>query len=89
MIETKTTRTHGPWYAKQSAGGHQGLVISETTGATVAVAYDPCDTDMLAAAPDLLAALEMICAKAEETDGRFARDVAAVCRAAIAKAEGR
>lgn len=50
-------RTPAPWYAKNAAGDAQGLVISETTGKTIAVAYDTRDTQLLAAAPDLLAAL--------------------------------
>ena len=53
------------WYAKTSAGGHQGLVIDESTGRTVAVTYDPKDAvkvaavnDLLEAAGDALACLE-------------------------------
>ena len=50
-------RTAGPWYAA-STGNHQGLIIAEATGASVAVSYDSCDADLIAAAPDLLIALE-------------------------------
>lgn len=42
------------WYAKTSAGGHQGLVIDEATGRTVAVTYDPKDALKVAAVNDLL-----------------------------------
>ena len=42
------------WYAK--SGGVQGLVISEKTGRTVAVSYDPKDAPVLAASLDLLRA---------------------------------
>lgn len=47
------------WYAKVTSS-HQGLVIDETTGRTVAVAYDDKDTDLLAAAPELLEALNAL-----------------------------
>lgn len=49
--------TPGLWYHKESAGGHQGLVISESTGATVAVTYDKADAPAVALLPELLAAL--------------------------------
>ena len=47
----------GSWYLA-STGNHQGLVISEATGASVAVVYDKADGSIVAAAPDMLAALE-------------------------------
>lgn len=51
--------TEGPWNAS-GTGNHQGLVISEATGANVAVTYDgEADTDLIAAAPDLLAACKI------------------------------
>ena len=37
MNESK--HTPGPWY-ETGTGNHQGLVISESTGANVAVVYD-------------------------------------------------
>ena len=45
------------WYHNPRNNSSQGLVIEEGTGRTVAVAYDPKDTPLLAAAPDLLATL--------------------------------
>ena len=51
------------WYAKITNRGsvhEQGLVIDEKTGANIAVTYDPKDAPLVAAAPDLLAALEVI-----------------------------
>lgn len=45
------------YYTGKSAGGHHGLVIEEGTGRTVALTYEPKDAQLLAAAPDLLAAL--------------------------------
>jgi len=46
------------WYAKKAGNEMQGLVIDEDNGHTIAVAYDRDDMNLLAAAPDLLAALE-------------------------------
>lgn len=48
------------WYAKKAGNDHQGLVIDEATGRTVAVAYDRADMELLAAAPELLAALRRL-----------------------------
>jgi hypothetical protein len=47
-----------PWYEAKMGNDHQGLVIEEATGRNVAVAYDKVDAPLIAAAPDLLAALE-------------------------------
>ena len=52
-----TKHTLGPWYATNAAGDAQGLVIAETTGANIAVTYRPEDAALVAAAPDMLAAL--------------------------------
>jgi hypothetical protein len=41
------------WYAKDSGGGHQGLIIDETTGETIAVSYRPENANLLAASLDL------------------------------------
>lgn len=48
------------WYHNTKPDASQGLVIEEGTGRTVAVAYDPKDTPLLAAAPRMLAALERL-----------------------------
>ena len=55
--------TPGPWYARTS--NHQiippkGLIVSEETGENIAVAYDKKNAPILAAAPDLLEALEHV-----------------------------
>jgi hypothetical protein len=44
-------------YHKALSSG-QGIIADEETGRTVAVVYDSKDGDILAAAPDMLAALE-------------------------------
>jgi hypothetical protein len=85
--------TQGPWYAKNSAGNYQGLVIAEDSGATIAVTYDVKDMHLVAAAPELLEALRQIEAQlsthpeAEEGNSKvhFAMHKA---RTAIAKAKG-
>jgi len=85
--------TPGEWYAKPTAGDHQQVIASDTTGATVALVYDPAngDADLIAAAPDLLAALRNL-----EFYGRHWGkpvtgfvDAMSAANAAIAKAEGR
>jgi hypothetical protein len=53
-----TKHTPGPWYPKNTAGDHQGLVIAENTGATVAVTYSVNDAALVAAAPELLCELK-------------------------------
>lgn len=53
-------KTQAPfhWYATKAGNDHQGLVIDEDTGATIAVTYDAKNAPLIAAAPDLLAELE-------------------------------
>ncbi len=46
------------WYACATSA-QQGLIIDEATGRNVAVAYDETDKDLIAAAPAMLAALQM------------------------------
>lgn len=45
------------WYEGKT-GNHQGLIIEEGTGKNIAVAYDKADAALIAAAPELLEALE-------------------------------
>ena len=47
------------WYTSHGGAG-QGLVIDEESGHTIAVAYDEKNAALLAAAPDLLKALQDI-----------------------------
>lgn len=54
--------TPGPWYVASRKESRQGLIISETTGANIAVTYDSRDAELVAAAPDLLHALRRIAA---------------------------
>lgn len=51
------------WY-EASTGNHQGLIVEEVTGRTVAVAYDKADAPLIAAAPDMLAALKALASTA-------------------------
>jgi hypothetical protein len=70
----------------------QGIVADEETGRTVAVVYDSKDGDLLAAAPDLLEALEGLadCAGLSALPGYKKELDGAVltARQAIAKAKG-
>lgn len=50
--------TKGQWYTMSKATDLQGLICSELTGQNIAVSYDPNDADIIAAAPELLEALE-------------------------------
>ena len=85
------------WYAKKAGNDSQGLVLDAGTGRTVAVAYDAVDAPLLAAAPDLLAALVALAAtartfrnvpKAEQEWGPLDDEALNAAFAAIAKAKG-
>ncbi len=47
------------WYSANT-GNEQGLIIDEETGRNVAVTYDKKDAALIAAAPELLAALQFL-----------------------------
>ena len=73
------------WYAVETRNLHyQGLVIEEGTGRNIAVSYEGKDAILLAAAPDMLEALEAIKVFAPDT----ATHIHAICDAAIEKARG-
>jgi hypothetical protein len=74
------------WYEAKT-GNHQGLVIEEATGRNVAVTYDKADATLIAAAPDLLAALELVNVD-KEGDGFICAEAMDQVRAAIARAKG-
>lgn len=59
--------TPGPWYEANSPG-HQGLVISESTGMNIAVTYDEKDAALIAAAPEMLEALIEHCDAVEDVE---------------------
>ena len=80
-METKTTVS---WYAARMGNDHQGLIIDEKTGRNVAVSYDKADAALIAAAPDLLAALKDVL----ESDGDLDAMDFRMYRDAIQKAEG-
>lgn len=81
---------HAPsWYATKTNKGsphEQGLIIEETTGRNVAVAYQAEDAPLIAAAPELLAACELIIGVPGVPS--IAPGTCDIIRAAIAKAKG-
>jgi phosphoglycerate dehydrogenase-like enzyme len=62
MKTTEETHTPAPWYHKAGTSPHfQGLVISETTGESIAVTYNDetsANARLIAAAPSLLAVVQ-------------------------------
>lgn len=86
-MPTETKHTPGPWYTKAKPDSLQGLVISEVTGASIAVTYDPRDAHLVSAAPELLRTLEQIL-DCNKRLGAISRPVADEARAAITKAKG-
>jgi hypothetical protein len=80
--------TAGPWYTKTKERDAQGLIYSESTGANIAVSYDPRNANLIAAAPDMLAALELI-ADVWDQHGIETDQHETEVRAAIAKAKGK
>ena len=78
------------WYAARSASDHQGIVADETTGATIAVVYDKQNAPLLAAAPELLAALEAVLTYEDDrpAPGTFGAEIYRNAQAALAKARG-
>lgn len=89
----KTAHTPGPWYESKT-GSHQGLIIAEETGENIAVSYKKENAALIAAAPELLAALELCLKNSEfrrasgvESGPMIEREIE-VARAAIAKARG-
>ena len=75
--------TPGPWRTMPSGRG--GIPIANT-GAILCRVESPDDAALIAAAPDLLAALRKIEQQADYGQMDACRDIA---RAAIAKAEGK
>ena len=63
--------TPGPWYAS-STGNHQGLIISEKSGANIAVTYDAKDAPRIVACVNLLEGLSA--QDLENIAGRFPSD---------------
>lgn len=90
--------TPGPWHIKQAESGHTAI-YPENSRERVADIYCPLDVDghhaanarLIAAAPDMLAALQQVAAQPDNTSGdrgpiKYARHIA---KCAIARATGR
>jgi hypothetical protein len=85
FMETKPTK--GPWYRARNSNDTQGLVISEATGANVAVSYAPEDAALIAAAPELRDAVLHVLI-ASEDGGNFNDVDFRMLRDAVRKAGG-
>jgi hypothetical protein len=93
---TTTTHTPGPWFIGASPEkGYRAIRVNDpgcTHGRIIAAMVEPDDAHLIAAAPEMLAALRTI-ANSEQCNGdSFVCDfetLQSVARAAIAKAEGR
>lgn len=72
--ENQTKHTPGPWYAANMGNDHQGLVVSEATGANIAVTYDKRDAALVATAPALLEACKLSLEWIEQILGQGASD---------------
>ena len=85
---THTTHTQGPWAVSQPSGNY----IDTPTGSVAALTYGAtkADAHLIAAAPDLLAALENLTVLFDRMDRSGATNKAAYndAVAAIAKATG-
>lgn len=80
--------TPGPWHYQPLAGHHDFAVYAETTGHDIALVrdFDKANAQLIASAPDLLAALKQIAQHTIKGKQSFA---ASVALAVIAKAEGK
>lgn len=75
-------KTADTWYATTTNTGslhEQGLIIDKATGANIAVTYDAKHAPPIAAAPDLLAALQAL--------HEYARTISAGYRNALTQEE--
>jgi hypothetical protein len=75
-----TKHTTGPWNAADT-GNHQGMIIAEQDGATVAVTYDAKDARLIAAAPELLETLQRILYAHDSAGNGAAMGEATLCPA--------
>jgi hypothetical protein len=91
LDESPAGFTPGPWYVARS-GNSQGLVISEATGANVAVTYDPKDAPLVACGPEMVTVLrdcEQSLSRLHDVDGAYRVTVLQMVRSLLAKVEGR
>ena len=78
--------TPGPWYGKVTSSD-QGLIIAET-GENVAVCYYPRDTQLIAAAPELLEVLQELFYGAGASITFHDKDLSCKIAAVIYKTKG-
>ena len=83
---SKSANSAGPWYAA-NPGNHQRVIISESTGENIAISYEKNNANLIAAAPELLAACELV-DRACTGDGVHISTALDACLLAIAKTKG-
>ena len=82
-----TNHTPGPWETSVLSDGTQWQVCEEGAGDWIADCKNADDALLIAAAPELLAALEWACAGVEYMETEYSEQLTAA-RAAIARAKG-
>lgn len=85
------TQAKHRWYCNTKKDAIQGLVYDEQTGANIAVVYDPKNTPLIAAAPELLEAAKIVADYLEKalTPQSIHWPMYNLLTGAISKAEGR
>jgi hypothetical protein len=74
------------WYNATKKDSLQGLVYDEITGENIAVTYKPENARLVAAAPDLYIALELLVRNHDEIPSMLTNYNWKIAREAIAKA---
>lgn len=84
-----STHTPGPWAAAPIGSGRWAITVSQMRNEDVGAAgFGKADAHLIAAAPELLYALEALLAVTDEYDLPLSDPERIAARAAIAKARG-
>lgn len=90
-VTAKAQHTPGPWMYKATAGHHDFAVYPEATGRDVALVRDADEANarLIAAAPELLAAVRRFLDSEREQSEGIRSQAAAMARVALDQALGR
>jgi hypothetical protein len=87
-----SSHTPGPWFHVATEGGWDGVALKNGALICALCENNPANANLIAAAPDLLAALKTLCAAVDRIRGPHGPPgdgtAVAAARAAMAKAEG-